>query len=92
MNVLKYPDMCKTVIDVTKAPYFADPTGKTDCTKALQLAIDDCLRDYILGIEEVRKELIDLHEKYGGNVYAGAEAGKYIDGEIFVTALQRRLL
>ena len=82
---MKYPDMCKTVVDVTKAPYFADPTGKTDCTKALQLAIDDCLRDYILGIEEVRKELIDLHEKYGGNVYAGAEAGKYIDGEIFVT-------
>lgn len=86
---MKYPDICNTVIDVTKAPYFADPTGKTDCTKALQLAIDDCLREYFIGLEEVRQELIDLHEKYGGNVYVGAEAGKYIDGEIYITGPTR---
>ncbi len=82
---MKYPEFCTSVVDVTKAPYFADNTGKTDCTAALRLAIDDCLRGYIDGIEEVRRKLVALHEKYGGNVYVGAEAGKYIDGEIFVT-------
>ena len=82
---MRYPDFCKNIIDVTKAPYFADNTGKTDCTKALCAAIDDCVRGYIEGIEEIRKELIELHEKYGGNVYVGEEAGRYIDGEIYIT-------
>lgn len=82
---MRYPDFCKNIIDVTKSPYFADKTGKTDCTKALQAAIDDCLRAYVDGIEKVRQELIQLHEKYGGNVYVGEEAGKYIDGEIYIT-------
>ena len=83
---MRYPDFCKNIIDVTKAPYFADNTGKTDCTAALKAAIDDSLRDYIEGIEKVKKELLELHKKYGGNVYVGEEAGKYIDGEIYITS------
>ena len=82
---MKYPEFCKTIINVTKAPYFADNTGKTDCTKALCAAIDDCLRDYIIGIEKVKNELITLHNQYGGNVYVGSESGKYIDGECYIT-------
>jgi len=82
---MRYPDFCKNIIDVTKAPYFADNTGKTDCTAALKAAIDDSLRDYIEGIKKVEKELLELHKKYGGNVYVGEEAGKYIDGEIYIT-------
>ncbi len=32
-------------LDVTQAPYQADPTGKTDCTKAIQQAVNDA-RDH----------------------------------------------
>jgi len=40
-----YPPEAKAVIDVTKAPYFADNSGKTDCTAALIRAVDDALRE-----------------------------------------------
>lgn len=82
---MNYPEFCNTIIDVTKAPYFADNTGKTDCTKALCAVIDDVVKGCIDGIEKVRAELIELHNKYGGNVYVGWESGKYIDGEIYIT-------
>lgn len=29
---MRYPECSRNVIDVTKAPYFADNSGKTDCT------------------------------------------------------------
>lgn len=87
---MRYPDFCENIIDVTKAPYYADNTGKTDCTRALRAAIDDSLRGYIDGIEKVRKELLELHETYGGNVYVGEEAGRYVDGEIYITLPKER--
>ena len=31
---MKYPKLFPNIIDVTKAPYFADNTGKTDCSEA----------------------------------------------------------
>ncbi|TSA31586.1 MAG: hypothetical protein D4R65_10970 [Verrucomicrobiaceae bacterium] len=40
-----YPPEVKGIIDVTKAPYFADPTGKKDCTAVLIQAIDDMMRE-----------------------------------------------
>lgn len=40
-----YPSDAKGIIDVTKAPYFADPSGKTDCTEALVRAIDDMMSE-----------------------------------------------
>lgn len=82
---MRYLECCKNIVDVTKAPYFADNTGKTDSTHALCAAINDCLKGYIDGVEKVKRELLELHNKYGGNVYVGSEAGKYIDGEIYVT-------
>ncbi len=84
---MKYPECAKNVIDVTKAPYFADNSGKNDCTAALCRAIDDCLRGYVTGLEKMRKELLELWDKQGrkGNVYIGAESGKIIDGEVLMT-------
>ncbi len=82
---MKYPENAKNMIDVTKAPYFADNTGMHDCTKALVQAIDDCLADYITSLEEMKKELLALAAKQGGNVYIGAEAGRVVDGEVFIT-------
>jgi hypothetical protein len=39
-----YPAGLEAVVDVTKAPYRADPTGRTDCTAALIRAVDDVMR------------------------------------------------
>ncbi|MFA7368239.1 MAG: glycosyl hydrolase family 28-related protein [Kiritimatiellales bacterium] len=39
-----YPADLEAVVDVTKPPYNADPTGQTDCTAALIRAVDDVLR------------------------------------------------
>ena len=42
------------VVDVTKAPYFADPTGKTDSTAAICRAIDDVV---VRDIDQTRRQL-----------------------------------
>jgi len=82
---MKYPEYCKNVIDVTKAPYFADNTGKTDCTKAIIKAIDDCVVGYITALEEMRAKLLKMAEEQGGNVYIGAEFGRVVDGNVYMT-------
>ncbi|MBO4262750.1 MAG: hypothetical protein J5903_03085 [Clostridia bacterium] len=86
---MKYPEFCKSVIDVTKPPYNADNTGKTDCTKALRRAIDDCLRGYITGLNKLRKKLLKLGAEQGGNAYVGAEMGRFINGEVYMTGPEK---
>jgi len=41
---IRYPDGCKAFIDVTKAPYFADNTGKTDCTSIIVGILDELMK------------------------------------------------
>ncbi len=52
-----YSEKNSVIVDVTKAPYFADNTGASDCTGALQRALDDFLRGNIESIEETLKKL-----------------------------------
>lgn len=47
------------VVDVTKAPYFADPTGREDATAAICRAIDDILVREIDGVQQIRKKLLE---------------------------------
>lgn len=82
---MRYPDDSKVIINVTKAPYFADNTGTRDSTEALRRAIDDCVKEYIIGIEKLQKKLLSLSAESNGNVYVGAEAGRVIDGEVYIT-------
>ena len=83
---MKYPIFSTSnVIDVTKPPYNADNTGKTDCTKALQQAINDCLQGYIDALCAMREKLLELYKKQGGNIYLGTEAGRVIDGKVYMT-------
>lgn len=82
---MRYPEYCKPVIDVTKAPYFADNTGKTDCTAALQKALDDYLTPYVVSIEETRQKLLALYEERKENVYLGAEQARVVNGEVLIT-------
>ena len=57
MSEFLYPANVKGIVDVTKAPYFADNTGKTDCTKALCRAIDDIFNEYNEAFQATRKKL-----------------------------------
>lgn len=68
---MKYPENFKNIIDVTKAPYFADNTGKTDCTAILRKVFDDLLDREIKGVKETEEKLHTLGEN---EVYIGFES------------------
>ncbi len=70
---MKYPDYCKTIVDVTKAPYFADNSGKTDCTAVLRQVFDDLLSREIKGISDTKAKLDEMGEN---DVYIGFENRK----------------
>lgn len=55
-----YPADLEALVDVTKPPYNADPTGKTDCTAALIRAVDDVLRP---DLEALKETLRTIKEK-----------------------------
>ena len=68
---MKYPDNLKNIIDVTKAPYYADNTGKTDCTDILKRVFDDLLIREIEGVKQTEKR---LHTLGKNDVYIGFES------------------
>ena len=57
-NVM-FPPESKAVLDVTKAPYFVDPTGQEDCTQKLRQILDDLLRGMIDEMKEVYRILCE---------------------------------
>ena len=63
---MKFPKLTEAVIDVTKPPYLADNTGKTDCTEILRKVFDDILSREVDGILAAEKritgERLDLDE------------------------------
>ena len=63
---MKFSKLTETVIDVTKPPYLADNTGKTDCTEILRKVFDDILSREVEGILAAEKritgERLDLDE------------------------------
>lgn len=71
---MNYLEICKNVIDVTKAPYYADNTGNTDCTQALCQVFDDLLIREIEGIEQTHEKLKKMMKEKGKEpVYIGFE-------------------
>lgn len=57
MSRIVYPPEAAAVLDITKAPYFADNTGKTDCTQILISILDDIARHSIEGMERTMSRL-----------------------------------
>lgn len=51
MKNIIYPPEAAAILDVTKAPYFADNTGKTDCTQILVSILDDIARHSLEGMK-----------------------------------------
>jgi len=62
MPLLPYFEKNNAVVDVTKPPYNADNTGKTDCTEILCRAIDDVLRPNIEGLEKAKQKLLGMED------------------------------
>jgi len=50
---IAYPNEARAIIDVTKAPYFADNTGTRDCTATLVRILDDLLQTSMDGMQKV---------------------------------------
>lgn len=48
---MRYPGNYENIIDVTKPPYSADNTGKTDCTHILQKIFDDILSREVVAVQ-----------------------------------------
>lgn len=57
MSRIVYPPEAKAVLDITKAPYFADNTGKTDCTQILVSILDDIARHSLEGMKRTMDRL-----------------------------------
>lgn len=52
---MKHPAKAKNIINLTKAPYHADPTGKKDSAPALCQALNDLLQEEAEGMRESRE-------------------------------------
>ncbi len=68
-----YPIHSSAIIDVTKPPYCADHTGKTDCTAILKQILDDLLLREINGVQKEYDKLIQMSEGGTKIVYDGFE-------------------
>lgn len=76
-----YPPGVQTILDVTKAPYFADNSGKTDCTKVLIAILDDLLRPSMEGMDKTM-ELLAAEPRDNARLPNSFENRKQ-DGKIF---------
>lgn len=54
---MKYPNDLRVIIDVTKAPYYADNTGTYDCTEILQQIYDDIILNDVKLVRETFDKL-----------------------------------
>lgn len=82
---VQIPEITKNILDVTKPPYNADNTGKTDATKQIQRALDDAGKkgggvvflpagEYSLSIDSTKS--YGLLMRYNNVVLRGAGADK----------------
>lgn len=76
MDNFIFPYDLEGLIDVTKPPYNADNTGKTDCTKALCQAIDDIFLEYKRAFD---KTVEKVNNTEGDEVWIGFEIRR-VDG------------
>lgn len=76
MDNFIFPYDLEGLVDVTKPPYNADNTGKTDCTKALCQAIDDIFLEYKRAFD---KTVEKVNNTEGDEVWIGFEIRR-VDG------------
>ena len=82
---MKYPIHTSAIIDVTKPPYCADNTGRTDCTAILRQILDDILIRQVEALQATHDKLIALSNDMQEDVYIGMEGGRVQDGKLSLT-------
>lgn len=81
---MKYPPN-STVIDITKPPYNADNTGKTDCTEILRKVLDDVLIRHIEATEKFKEKMLLLSNNLKKDTFVGFECGRVENGVLNIT-------
>lgn len=82
---MKYPVQTQTIIDITKHPYYADNTGRKDCTEIIRRALDDILIREIEAMAALHDKLVRESYDCTENVYVGIEAGRVQNGKLWIT-------
>ena len=82
---MKYPIKTSAIIDVTKSPYNADNTGRTDCTAILCRILDDILIRQVTALKETHDKLETMSCGGKENVYIGIEGGRVQNGILSLT-------
>lgn len=60
---IDFPDHYKGIIDVTKAPYLLDSSGKEDCTEKLCRLLDDLTSGTVSEMQRIYAALRDTPDK-----------------------------
>ncbi len=81
---MKYPVHGTNLIDVTKAPYFVDNTGKTDCTDTLIRILDDVLSRQVVALHETYDKLVEMSNGMTEDVFLGLEGGRIEKGKVHI--------
>lgn len=71
---MRYPENLRTVVDVTKPPYCADNTGKTDCTDILIKVFNDIIEEDVALVRQTYEKLKNAPD--GVNTYIGFQSRK----------------
>lgn len=82
---MRYPIHSSAILDVTKPPYCADNTGRTDCTAVLRRILDDVLGAQITAMQATYDKLMALSNGGKEDAYVGIEAGRVQDGTLTIT-------
>jgi len=80
---MRYPENLRVIVDITKPPYCADSTGKTDCTQIINRAYNDIIEEDIKLVRETYEKLKGAPD--GKNTYLGFQFRKTDYGELNVS-------
>ncbi len=69
---MRYPEHLRVIVDVTKPPYSADNTGRTDCTEALRRAYNDLMLEDIAAFRVTYDKLANAPA--GESTYIGFQS------------------
>ena len=80
---MRYPSDLRVIVDVTKPPYCADNTGKTDCTEALRRAYNDLMLEDVAAVRRTMDKIKSAPKEQ--NNYFGFQSRLTREGKLNVS-------